>query len=51
MQGKVDGKKGAGKKKKFWLRNINELTNIIVEDLFRPKTESHLDKSSQTSVN
>ncbi|CAH2245603.1 jg6532 [Pararge aegeria aegeria] len=36
MMGKVEGKRRVGRRKKSWLRNIREWTNIVsVETLFR----------------
>lgn len=34
MQGRVEGRKGIGRKKKSWLRNIREWTDMGVEELF-----------------
>lgn len=34
MQGRVDGRKGIGRKRKSWLRNIREWTGMGVEELF-----------------
>lgn len=34
MQGRIEGRKGIGRKKKSWLRNIREWTNLGVGELF-----------------
>jgi hypothetical protein len=34
MQGRVEGKKGIGRKRKSWLRNIRDWTNMTVDELF-----------------
>lgn len=34
MQGRIDGKKTIGRKKKSWLRNIRDWTNLSAEQIF-----------------
>lgn len=45
MQGRIEGKKGIGRMKKSWLRNIGEWTNLSVGELF------HVAKDRETFRN
>jgi hypothetical protein len=50
IKGKIEGRRGVGRKQLFWLRNIREWTGIrSVEELFRAARDK--DTFSEVKVN